>query len=169
MDFRKLLSEYHIVLIVSVLVLILYLAMIAATPSFSEDVVELDKFSIKLPSDANYNNISEGIEVTGPYQSYLSEIVVSNNSLNIFNEAQDRGNPSVSSFNDSHYLIKTHPEGLDSELDFKYFDYYDFIIPKKDYDSSKNELKNENTDLTIIKANYVETLDFLEKDFKLGG
>ena len=81
-------------------------------------------------------------------------------------EAIDRGSPSVKSYNDTHYLIQTEPDGLDSEIDIKYYNFYDFIVPKDDFNETSHQLINENTDIIMVKGNYQEIVDFLEESIK---
>ena len=166
MDIKEIEKKYHIILIISILILIIYFAMFLSTPDFSQKTIQLDDFSVDIPSDANYNIIDGRIEIIGPYAQYLSEIIMTNSSLELFYEAIERGNPSVESYNDTYYLIRTEPDYLDSEIDGKYYQFYDFIVPKADFNSSNNKLLNEKSNVIIVKCNYQEMADFLEENLK---
>ena len=166
MDIIDYFKKYHLVLIISLIILIIFSAMALTTPEFSKQTIQLDKFSVDIPADAEYKQSIEGVEITGPHEQYESEILITNTSLNVFNEDLERGSPSVKFFNDSHYLIKTSPTGLNAEIDLKYYELYDFIIPKEDFNETSHELINENIDIIMIKANYPEMIDFLEENLK---
>ena len=168
MDIIDYFKKYHLVLIISLLILIIYSAMALSTPDFSQQTINMDKFSVDIPADAEFTQSMEGVEITGPYEQYISEIIKTNTSLNVFKEALARGSPSVRSYNDTHYLIRTEPDGLDSEIDIKYYNFYDFIIPKEDFNETSHQLINENIDIIMIKGNYQEIVDFLEENIKNG-
>ena len=169
MDIIDYFKKYHLVLIISLLILIIYSAMALSAPDFSPQPIQLDKLSVDIPADAAYDQTIEGLEITGPYEQYISEIIMTNTSLNVFNEAMERGSPSVKSYNDTHYLIRTEPDGLDSEIDIKYYNFYDFIVPKEDFNETSHQLMNENIDIIMIKGNYQEIVDFLEDSIKMNG
>ncbi len=166
MDIIDYFKKYHLVLIISLIILIIFSAMAFTAPEFSKQTIELDKFSVDIPADAEYKQSLEGVEITGPYEQYISEIIMTNTSLNVFKEAMERGSPSVKSYNETHYLIRTEPDGLDSEIDIKFFHFYDFIVPKDDFNETSHELINENIDIIMIKGNYQEIADFLEENLK---
>ena len=168
MDIIDYFKKYHLVLIISLLILIIYSAMALTAPPFSQQTIQLDKFSVDIPADAEYDQSMEGVEITGPYEQYESEIVMTNTSLKVFKESMARGSPSVKSYNDTHYLIRTEPDGLDSEIDIKFFHFYDFIVPKEDFNETSHELINENIDIIMVKGNYQEIVDFLEDNLKGG-
>ena len=162
MDIIDYFKKYHLVLIISLLILIIYSAMALSAPPFSSQTIQFDKFSVDIPTDAEYDQSIEGVEITGPYEQYKSEIVMTNTSLNLFNEALERGSPEVRSYNDTHYLIRTEPNGLASEIDTSFYEFYDFIVPKDDFNETSNQLTNENIDIIMIKGDYQDILDFLE-------
>ena len=166
MDIIDYFKKYHLVLIISLIILIIFSAMALATPEFSKQTIQLDKFSVDIPADAEYKQSIEGVEITGPYEQYISEIIMTNTSLNVFKEAMERGSPSVKSYNETHYLIRTEPDGLDTEIDIKYYNFYDFIVQKDDFNETSHELADENIDIMMIKGNYQEIVDFLEENLK---
>ena len=101
MDIIDYFKKYHLVLVISLLILLIYSAMALSAPDFSEETIQLDKFSVDIPADAEFTQSMEGVEITGPYEQYISEIIMTNTSLNVFKEAIDRGSPSVKSYNDT--------------------------------------------------------------------
>ena len=48
----------------------------------------------------------------------------------------------------------------------KYDNFYDFIVPKDDFNETSHQLINENTDIIMVKGNYQEIVDFLEESIK---
>lgn len=167
-------KKYHIPLILSLIILVVFLAMIALTPPFHDAQYHFEEFTVILPNDSQVKEIDGGMEVSGPYREYYSQIVVLNANNSWYKEGfqklQSEGYaPSVSLYNDTHYLVSIELSNpLHSDNSSRYF-HYDFIISKNDYNDKTFEITNENATMVMIRTYDLDFIIYLEKSFKLGG
>ena len=172
---NEILTRNRIILIISAIVLLIFLVLIFSVPSFSDELVEFDEFSVRLPSDAEYMTLSNGgIKVTGPPREYHAEIFKTKDVLPLYNEVLDEMNlegsaPVVTSYNDTHYLVRceiTFP--IESDVEMLY-NVYHFHVPKDSYDIHSFKLKDPKEDVWVIRAEDIDFPTYLDENIKFGG
>ena len=170
----KMINKYHIPIIISVIILLLYVSIIVTAPPFSEDLVEFDGFQVLLPRDAEYTELSDGVRITGGPSEYKSEITVTKDGADLYEDVYKQLDsegyyPSVSDFNKTHYDVYMNiGTTVSSDDSYNYYYYYDFIIPKKDYDDSTYKLKKDNTEMGIVRTGDIDFSQYLVDSFKFG-
>lgn len=172
---NKILTRNRIILIISVIIFLIFLVLIFSVPAFSDELVEFEEFSVILPSDAEYEALSDGgIKVTGPPREYHAEIFKTKDVLPLYNEVLDEMNlegsaPVVTSYNDTHYLVKCEVfTALDTDIEMLYFVYH-FYIPKDSYDETSFKLDDPKEEVWVIAADNIEFSTYLEDSIKFGG
>lgn len=170
----KMINKYHIPIIISVIILLLYVSIMVTAPPFSDDLVEFDGFQVLLPRDAEYTELSDGVRITGGPSEYKSEITVTNDGAKLYNDVYNQLDsegyyPTVLEFNKTHYdVYMSISSTVSSDDSYNYYYDYDFIIPKKDYDDSNYELKKDNTEMGIVRSGDSEFCKYLVDSFKFG-
>lgn len=170
----KKINKYHIPIIISVIILLLYLSVIMTAPPFADNLEEFDGFQVLLPRDVEYKELTHGIRITGGPSEYASEITITDDGSDLYNDVYNQLDsegyyPTVLDFNKTHYDVYMNiGSTVSSDDSYDYYYYYDFIIPKKDYDDTTYELKKDNTEMGIVRGSDYDFTEYLMDSIKFG-
>ncbi len=164
---RDFISKYHVFLIIAILILGLGIIINLTTPDYSDELIKYDDFTVRIPNDAEYENITGGFIMTGPYADYEICVESSDKLSWLFDMAKSSGELVIAQeFNSTHYYLKYDCVGGLEADDFAY-EYYGFIIPKKDFNNVTEEITNGNTKIIAISGSFEGMFDYTVKN--IGG